>query len=395
MTAEYWVWLSLVLGKSTDAVHRVVKHYGDAKAFYLADDNEKIAKCRLTKAQAERLHKVSRKTVYNILKASSENGIRIVTPLDSEYPGKLWSIADPPCVLYIKGQMLELNGKPSIAIVGPRKISDFGASCANTIANSLASCGFIIVSGGAIGGDSAAHLGAVDAGGKTVAVLGGGILSGYLEANADLRNRIAENGCLISEDPPFEKVQRGTFPRRNRILSGISDGVVVIEGSMTSGTMITAKHANEQGRDVFVIPGSPSLTQYEGSNRLLRDGAKPLLEINDIINEYLYIYPKEIHKPVKQKSIPSPEAMPEQKVDVTEKSETKPQTNPQLCDLEMLSQNAKAVYKTVDEIDDSVFYADDVIDKSGLAAGTVLAAMTELEILGFVSSVPGGAYRKN
>lgn len=389
MTAEYWVWLSLVLGKATDVVHNVVEFYGDAKAFYLADDKEKIAKCRLSKAQAERLHKVSRKTVYNILKDSAENGIRIVTPQDKEYPKRLWSIADPPCVLYIKGQRLELNDKPCIAIIGPRKVSDFGSMSANTIANSLASCGFIIVSGGAIGGDSAAHLGAIDVGGKTVAVLGGGILSGYLEINADLRNRIAENGCLISEDPPFEKVKRGTFPKRNRILSGISNGVVVVEGSLKSGTMLTAKHANEQGRDVFVIPGSPSLPQYEGSNRLLRDGAKPLLEINDIINEYLYIYPKAIHKPVIQKSLPT------QSVKITEKAEQSQKSEPQSKDLEMLSTNAKIVYKAVAEHQNSVFYADDVIDKTGLDAGGVLAAMTELEIFGFVSSVPGGMYRKN
>ncbi len=388
MTAEYWVWLSLVLGKGTDVVHNVVEFYGDAKAFYLADDKEKISKCRLSKAQAERLHKVSRKTVYNILKDSAENGIRIVTPQDNEYPSKLWSIADPPCVLYIKGQQLELNDKPTVAIIGPRKISDFGSMSANTIANSLASCGFIIVSGGAIGGDSAAHLGAIDAGGKTVGVLGGGILSGYLEMNADLRNRIAENGCLISEDPPFEKVKRGTFPKRNRILSGISNGVVVVEGSLKSGTMLTAKHANEQGRDVFVIPGSPSLPQYEGSNRLLRDGAKPLLEINDVINEYLYVYPRAIHKPKIQKSIPK------QSVEITERVEATTKTKPQRNDLEMLSPNAKTVYNAVVELQNSMFYADDVIDKTGLDAGCVLASMTELEIFGFVSSVPGGMYRK-
>lgn len=395
MTAEYWVWLSLVLGNATDVVHNVVKVYGDAKAFYLADDKEKIAKCRLSKAQAERLHKVSRKTVYNILKDSAENDIRIVTPLDSEYPSKLWSIADPPCVLYIKGQRLELDDKPTVAIIGPRKVSDFGSVSANTIANSLASCGFIIVSGGAIGGDSAAHIGAIDAGGKTVGVLGGGILSGYLEANADLRNRIAENGCLISEDPPFEKVKRGTFPKRNRIISGISNGVVVIEGSLKSGTMLTARHANEQGRDVFVIPGSPFLPQYEGSNRLLRDGAKPLLEISDIINEYLYIYPKAIHKPINQKNIPKPQDIPKQAVKTPEKAEETPKAEPRSVDLEMLSPNAKVVYNAVIELQNNPFYADDVIDKSGIDAGGVLASMTELEIFGLVSSVPGGMYRKN
>ncbi|MBO5909563.1 MAG: DNA-processing protein DprA, partial [Clostridia bacterium] len=123
MTTEYWVWLQLVLGYACDTVHKVVTEYGDARSFYYADDEEKIKRCQLSKKQADRLHKISRRTVYRILKDCNENGIRIITPLSEEYPERLWAIADPPCVLYVKGQKLKLNKVPTIAVVGPRKVS--------------------------------------------------------------------------------------------------------------------------------------------------------------------------------------------------------------------------------------------------------------------------------
>ena len=398
MNAEYWVWLQQVLGPASDVVHNIVNEYGDAKSFYLADDNEKIKRCRLTKVQIERLHKVSRKTVYNILKACKENNIRIVTPLCEEYPERLWMIADPPCVLYIKGKPLNINDKPTIAIVGPRKISEYGFKCAEVIADTLASCGFVVVSGGALGGDSAAHSGAVKSGGFTVAVLGGGILSGYLKSNDELRNTVTENGCLLSEDPPFKKVEKGTFPRRNRIMSGISNGVVVIEGSAKSGTLITARHAAEQGRDVFCIPGSPSLPQYEGSNRLLADGAKPLLDINGIISEYLYMYPKAIHKPKTKVLLPIFEYFTSSKI--VKKTAVEPKqkiaaNNSEKLDNNGLSNDAKFILTVVSEQNFEPFYADEIIDKSQMDAGKVLASLTELEIFGFVESLPGGLYRKH
>ncbi len=394
MNAEYWVWLQQVLGVKTEVVHNIVDEYGDAKAFYLADDSEKIKKCRLSKMQAERLHKVSRKTVYNILKDCKENNIRIVTPLDDEYPTRLFHIPNPPCVLYIKGKPLNINHLPTISIVGPRKATDYGILSAEVIADTLASCGFVIVSGGALGGDSAAHRGCIKAGGYTIAVLGGGILSGYLKENKELRDTILAHGCLVSEDPPKTTVKKGTFPRRNRILSGISDGVVVIEASNKSGTLITAGHANEQNREVFVIPGNPSLSQYMGSNQLIFDGAKPLLTVNNIIDEYYNSYPNVIHKPQKKVFLPSfneivnkitQSVIIKSEQNVAKSEEVKPKTDG-------LSDNAKLLFTLINEKGYSTFYVDDLIENSQLDASKVLATMTELEIFGFIKSIPGGAY---
>lgn len=394
MSAEYWVWLQQVLGNASETVHHVVREYGDAKAFYLAEDEEKIKKCRLSKSQAERLHKVSRKTVYNILKDCRDNGIRIVSPLDDEYSKRLWAIADPPCVLYVKGKPLNINELPVISIVGPRKISDYGRLCAEVISDTLASCGFVIVSGGAVGGDSSAHKGAIKAGGYTIAVLGGGILSGYLKANADLRETISCNGCLISEDPPKASMDKGTFQRRNRIISGLANGVVVIEGAISSGTLITARHACDQGRDVFVIPGSPSLPQYEGSNRLMNDGAKALLQINDIIEEYFYLYPKVIHKPTKKVLLPSFEQIAHEIKTLVEikPAEAKPKTAEAVADDSVISDNAKLLMVFIREKGYEPFFSDELIEQSKLDAGTVLATLTELEIFGFIKSLPGGQY---
>ncbi len=384
-----------VLGTSTDVVHRVIEEYGDAKNFYLADDNEKIIRCHLNKTQAERLHKVSRKTVFNIINDCRNNGIRIVTPLNGEYPRKLFNIPDPPCVLYIKGKPLNVDALPTVSIIGPRDVTDYGRLCAEVIANTLCSCGFVIVSGGALGGDSAAHIGCIKANGFTVAVLGGGILSGYLKENEELRNNISNNGCLVSEDPPKTPVRKGTFPRRNRILSGFSDGVIVIEASCKSGTLITARYANEQGRDVFVIPGNPTLPQYEGSNLLLNDGAKPLLTINNVIDEYFYLYPNAIHKPKKKLLLPTlKQVITNITNSISIKPDNKNENTISESPTEGLTDNAKLLLTVINEHGYEPFILDDLLIKTDLDVSVVLSTLTELEIFGFIKSIPGGAYQK-
>jgi DNA processing protein len=391
---EYWVWLSEVLGSHTAPIKKILEIYGDAKSFYDADDNKKAKLCGLTKSQFERLHKISRKKIFDIINDCKEYKIRIALPNGEEYPERLLGIPDPPVVLYIKGKKLLLDGVPSIAIVGPRKISDYGKKSAYVIAGTLASCGMTVVSGGAIGGDSHAHRGAIESGGFTVGVLGGGIECGYLKSNEQLRNSIVENGCLVSEFSPKTPVTKGSFPRRNRIVSGLSDGVVVIEGGKKSGTLITARHASEQGKDVFVIPGNPSLAEYEGSNRLMVDGAKPLLNINDIIDEYLYIYPDKLHNPTQNVKVPQ---------DYTEQPTEKPkghsktvkpvEKTKKTIDLSMLTENAGNVLKAVKNENITEFTVDDVMACTNLSVGEIFAAITELEIMGAVAVIPGGRYK--
>ena len=398
MSAEYWVWLQQVLGYGSPAVSNVIANYGNAKEFYLAPDDEKIKKCRLNKTQIAKLHTVKRKLVFSILQDCAKCGINIITPEDAIYPERLLNIPDPPAVLYVKGSRFDFNNMPAVAVVGPRKISDYGAKCAYVIADTLASCGFCVVSGGALGGDSCAHKGAIKADGYTIGVLGGGIESDYLKANKDLRDKIVKHGCLISECPPFEGITKGTFPRRNRLMSGLSNGVVVVEGAVKSGTLITAKHAVEQGKDVFVIPGSPSLKHYEGSNRLIADGARPLLTISDIINEYLFLYPDKIHEP-RIKATVNDKVNEVNDVNITEikASEDSTETPEDVRitarpDKAMLSDDAVKVLEVFEKINDT-FTPDDAVDKTDLSAGVVIGCVTELEICGFIEAVPGGRYR--
>lgn len=399
MSAEYWIWLQQVLGYGSPAVSSVIANYGSAKEFYLAPDEEKTRKCRLNKTQISKLHTVPRKLVFKILQDCAKCGINIITPEDALYPERLLNIPDPPAVLYVKGSRFDFNNIPAIAVVGPRKISDYGAKCAYVISDTLASCGFCVISGGALGGDSCAHKGAIKAGGYTVGVLGGGIESDYLKANKDLRDEIARNGCLVSECPPFEGVTKGTFPRRNRIMSGLANGVVVIEGSAKSGTLITAKHAVEQGKDVFVIPGSPSLKHYEGSNRLIADGARPLLTIDDIIDEYLFLYPDKIHEPQRKATVDD-KVNEVKDVSMTEIKAPEESVNDDSDDVRitarpdkgMLSDDAVKVLEVFEKMDDT-FTTDDAVDKTDLSAGAVIGCVTELEICGFIEAVPGGRYR--
>lgn len=392
MSVEYWIWLQQVLGYGNSAVGRVISQFSTAENFYKAPDSEKIARCHLSKSQIAKLHNVPRKEIAKIIKDSKNSGINIITPEDSTYPERLLNLPDPPAVLYVKGTRYDFNDNPTVTIVGPRKISDYGAGCGRVIANTLASCGFTVVSGGAVGGDSAAHRGAIEADGYTIGVLGCGIEADYLKINADLRETITYNGCLVSEYPPFYKVAKGSFPQRNRIMSGLSNAVVILEGGIDSGTLITARHAAEQGKDVFVIPGSPTLPQYEGSNRLIADGARPLLNVTDIINEYISLYPDKIHSPERKTPVYVKEKPSKPKtvtVEITDLGEKRVTAKPEKS---MLSDEAVEVLSVFERFSDS-FIPDDAIEGTDLSAGTVLGAVTELEICGFIEALPGGRYR--
>ena len=309
--------------------------------------------------------------IYNIIDDCIKNNIYTVTICDSNYPDRLRNIADCPIVLYIKGEFCDVDNLPLISVVGPRKISDFGKKAAFSIAKRLGRAGMIIVSGAALGADTCAHKGALTAKTKTIAVLGCGICYGYLPENRSLREEISKNGCLISEYPPYEAATKYSFPVRNRIISALSLGTVVIEASLKSGSLITARLANEQGRDVFVIPGNPTLDNYKGSNALLRDGAIPLLNATDIFSQYIGKYPD---------LIDIERAFAEETVEAQKNS----QKNLQLG----LSNESKMVYNNLNK---QKFTADDLLDLN-LGDDQLLSALTELEIEGFIKALPGGMY---
>ncbi|MBE6810784.1 MAG: DNA-protecting protein DprA [Ruminococcaceae bacterium] len=309
--------------------------------------------------------------VFKIIDDCVKNNIKVLTIYDADYPERLKCISDSPLILYIKGDFLDIDNLPLISIVGPRKISDFGKKAAYSLGKRLAKSGMIIVSGAALGADTCAHKGTLSVNGKTIAVLGCGICYDYLPENRELRNLISNNGCLVSEYPPFAPATKYSFPIRNRIISALSLGTVVIEASLKSGSLITARLANEQGRDVFVIPGNPILENYKGSNALLRDGAIPLLNAIDIFNQYLSLFPD--------------------KIDIEKAFEKENDKNYKKIKKNLhldLSNEAKIVYNN---LNNEKFTVDDLLNLN-LSDDALFAALTELEIEGVIKALPGGMY---
>ncbi len=319
--------------------------------------------------------KLSGYNIANIFRECKKSGIRILTIEDNDYPEKLKSIPTPPLVLYIKGEFPNIDSLPTVCIVGPREISEFGKKAAYSIARRISRAGIIVVSGGAKGGDRAAHIGALDAMGKTIAVLPCGINYGYLAENKEMRDAIAKSGCLISEYPPSDKLPRNAFQVRNRLLSGLCDVTLVTEAKNKSGTLITARHAAEQGRDVLVIPGNPTLPEYKASNELLRDGALPFIDTYDIFNLLITKYPDKIDI--------------EKAFQVAKKPKYEEKSKKSLKkSVKGLSKDAEIVYNYLDR---PKFSLDDLANLN-LSPDELLAALTELEFEHLIKPLPGGSY---
>lgn len=227
----------------------------------------------------------SEQAVDEELVKAEAKAVRIVTLVDKEYPPLLREIDDPPIVLYIRGEQ-PIDSARAIAIVGTRRGTRYGKMVAGRFASQLALKGFIIISGLAAGIDAAAHQGTLDVGGFTVAVMGCGIDYPYPQRNQPIYERIVETGVVMSEYPMGSRPAKWTFPQRNRILSGLSRGVLVIQAPERSGALITARCALEQGRDVFAVPGNINGLTSAGSNRLIKQGAKLVDSVDDIFEEY-------------------------------------------------------------------------------------------------------------
>lgn len=208
----------------------------------------------------------------------------ILTQEDAAYPLRLAEIYDPPLVLFGRGTLLEQDDR-SVAIVGTRRATSYGLRMAARFAGALARRGVTVVSGMASGIDAAAHRAAIEAGGRTIAVLGCGVDQVYPRENAELMDRIIENGCVLSQFPMEDRPSRGHFPYRNRIISGMTMGTLVVEAPARSGALITARQAADQGREVFALPGRIDMPECEGPHRLIQNGAKLVMNVEDILEE--------------------------------------------------------------------------------------------------------------
>lgn len=394
---KYWVWLSSCLDNGSTHLKPLLDKYKNPLAIYKTSISELENSYLVSPNELKRLNNKMLDKSEKIISDCSDSKIEIVTYDNPLYPQRLREITNPPACLYVKGKLKDFSALPIVCIVGSRKATDYGIKSAWSLAARLAGGGISVLSGGALGIDAAAHEGALAVGGKTIAVLPCGINYGYLKTNEFLRKTITDSGCLVSEFPPDTPLYRNAFQIRNRLLSGFSLGVVVIEASEGSGTLITAKYALEQGRDVFVVTGRPNDENHDGSNSLLRDGATPIFSAEDIFREYEHLFPNVIDsKRAMEANITklyrafnSPKMF--EREHVLEAKETPLQENnkkvKKIID-ETLPKNVKMVYNYIDT---DLFTVDDLMT-IGLSFEEILAAITQLELYGYIKAVPGGRY---
>lgn len=282
---KYWIALTEVSDIGPVTARKLLAIYKTPEAIFSAPYKELCSIDIINKKRAKKIKEYSGwKEIDSQLKKLDIKGIKIVTINDKDYPETLRNIDDAPVVLYIKGE-IQREDKFTIAVVGSRKYTFYGRFAAEKLSSELSSMGFTIVSGMARGIDTLAHAAAIKSGGRSIAVLGSGIDVPYPPENKGLMEKISESGYVMSEFPPGTQPDRENFPRRNRLISGLSLGVLVVEAAADSGSLITASCAAEQGKEVFAVPGNINSVNSAGTNELIKNGAKLVQDVRDIIEE--------------------------------------------------------------------------------------------------------------
>ena len=358
----HWLALSLTPGIGSILIKRLLDRFKTPEAVFRAPNRELMEIEGLGEKVAQAIRKGPlEKSVEKELSLIKEVGGNIITLKDDSYPRRLKDIYDPPAILYLRGE-LKKQDDLAVSIVGSRKTSPYGRWITEKMSQELAHSGITIVSGMARGIDSVAHLGAITGGGRTIAVLGCGADVIYPPENRNLFARIIDHGAVLSEFPMGSPPEGGHFPKRNRIISGLSIGVIVVQASEKSGSLITAGYALEQGREVFAVPGNVGIEGSRGTNRLIREGAKMVESSEDILEEILPQWRKEA------KGTEADEG--------PEKS---------------LSEEEKTLYGLLGEMS---LHIDTIIRDSRLDPGRVSSVLLNLELKGLVSQWPGKCFTK-
>lgn len=414
---KYWLWLATRGAQRRDAL-TLLDHFGSPDEIYFADGRDLG---RVLEEGCEPFLNKSMSEPRKILLKCEEESFDILTLHDSQYPSRLKNIFDPPLVLYVKGRLPNLDDRPAIAMVGTRSCTPYGVVSAEKLGYETASYGGVVVTGMARGIDSAAARGALRAGGRVVGVLGCGLDIVYPRSNGRLFEDVSATGALISEFPPGTPPAAFNFPVRNRVMSGISTGVVVVEAPERSGALITAALALEQGRDVFAVPGNIDAPSCRGSNALLKEGASPAMNGWDIMSQYIAIYPDAVrapegvklrtldgeavealagsetaHAPEKRKVIKT--RPPEPVADTPKNQENKPdatkkaidnESAPVYIDIMIDPKKLTLDERTVLDAMTGRRHVDEIITSTALPPQAVMAALTVLEIEGAVTREPG------
>ena len=386
----YWLWLAKTLGAGAKTAD-IINYFGSARMLYEKGSREWRLSGILTASQINKLSLFSPSQFAETLRVCVDNGWRIITPDSEYYPKRLRVIADPPSVLFVWGDETILNSEVMLSVVGTRKASNYSMRVTRLLSSKLAKAGAVIVSGG------------------TIAVLGCGLGTDYLRDNAALRREISKNGAVITEYFPFTPASRTTFPMRNRIISGMSLGTIVVEAGERSGSLITARLALSEGRDVFAVPGEVITSAFTGTNRLIHDGAKPVFTALDVLEEYYYTYPDKIdlsgadkplgealkNMPIEEVSVPeAAHRAVRQKSKTAQRKAAENKTPQKSAPRELpdsLTENAKKLYSVLTT---EPRHIDDLSEEAKLSSADTLAALTELELYSLVALSEGKHYYK-
>lgn len=394
--AVSWIRLQSALGAGA-ALSEIIEYFGSAKALFDAGETEWRMSPVLVPRQIEKLCESTEAQANEVLATCKMNGWQVVPYDDPHYPERLRSIFNPPAVLYVDGELPDIDNSIVIGIVGTRRASDYAVKAADVMSRGIAEREAVVASGGALGVDTAAHNGAMLAGGKTIAVLGCGLGTKYLMENKPLRDAVVKNGALITEFQPFTPASKYTFPIRNRIISGISLGVLVVEASVKSGSLITANYALEQGRDVFALPCSILDPAFAGTNKLIDDGAIVATKPLDLLYPYAEEYGvkidevKSVGKIMRETGDKSANVYGKARdisFDNLQAGRKKREARQKAA--AELSGKTKAVFNALGEEYQS---ADEISRAAGLSIGEALTALTALEIAGLAASAGGKRYR--
>ncbi len=378
-----WIWLS-----DKDSLNCVKKYklycdFGSIEKIYSSNLSDYKKLPYLTDANIDDLCNKDAGQYDKIIDLYSENSVKLVSIDMPEYPNLLKQISNPPVLLYMRGRFIDLNKHLTIAMVGTRQATKYGEDVAYNLARELAEAGAIVVSGMALGIDTKAHQGALSANMPTVAVIGTGVNVAYPVSNSSLMKEIIKTGMVISEYPLNAKPERYHFPERNRIISGLSYGCAVVEADIKSGSLITAKYAYEQNRDVFAVPGNINSIYSKGTNYLIKDGAFPITCAEDILFSYRNDYSQMllnrdlVAKPTKE---------------ISEKNYTKPKKPVKQVSNEGLSHLENIILKNLTY---EPMHIDKLCEKSKISVKDANSILLFLELNKKIVSHPGNCYSLN
>ncbi len=369
MKTKLWVWLSLLPGMSAEKITALLEHFESIEEIYHAGkaDYQNVPGIRRT--DVETLCHKSFDAAEKVIRRMEELHGTILHYEDARYPALLTKMNDPPYVLYLLGKLMPWEKLFTIGVVGTRRNTEYGQKAGTYICTELAERGVAIVSGMAEGLDAVAANAALSVGGYTIAVLGSGVDRPYPAKNLDLYRRILEHGTVLSEYPPGTAPLGYHFPQRNRIISGLSHGIVALEAPEASGVLITAQLALENGRDVFAVPGSIFSYQSRGTNRLIQQGAKLVTCAQDILDEYTYEL--QTAEPMKQQAKPRKISLEDER-------------------FRGLSEEEKRVISALLE---KTLHIEELQQKCGMNMEELNTVLPMLEIYGLIQKMPGDNYQ--